>query len=33
VALGQQIAEELLEKGAARLIANERGSRRSVEEP
>lgn len=33
VALGQQIAEELLEKGAARLIASERGSRRSVEEP
>lgn len=31
--LGQRTADELLAKGAARLIANERESRRSVEEP
>jgi hydroxymethylbilane synthase len=33
VALGQQLAEDLLAKGAARLIASERDSRRLVEEP
>jgi hypothetical protein len=33
VALGKRIAEELLAKGAARLIASERGQRREVEEP
>jgi hydroxymethylbilane synthase len=32
-ALGRRIAEELLSKGAARLIASERESRRNVEEP
>lgn len=32
-ALGKRIAEELLAKGAGRLIANERESRRAVEEP
>jgi hydroxymethylbilane synthase len=33
VALGQRIGDELLAKGAARLIAHERDSRRLVEEP
>ena len=33
VALGERIAEELLAKGAGELIAHERDSRRSVEEP
>jgi hydroxymethylbilane synthase len=33
VALGQRIGDELLAKGAARLIAHERDSRRPVEEP
>jgi hydroxymethylbilane synthase len=33
VALGQRIGDELLAKGAARLIAHERDSRRVVEEP
>jgi hydroxymethylbilane synthase len=32
-ALGKRIAEELLAKGAARLIASERDSRRAAEEP
>jgi hydroxymethylbilane synthase len=33
VVLGQRLADELLEKGAARLIAHERDSRLPVEEP
>jgi hydroxymethylbilane synthase len=33
ITLGQHLAEELLAKGAARLIASERDSRRTVEEP
>jgi porphobilinogen deaminase len=32
-ALGQRLAEELVAKGAARLIASERESRLPVEEP
>jgi hydroxymethylbilane synthase len=32
-ALGQRVAEELMAKGATRLIAEERGSRGAVEEP
>ena len=33
VALGQRLADELLDKGAADLIAQERGARREVQEP